>query len=485
MVQRIDKELLLKRSEHNDKELSTLKEIALHQYDIEKIENLDVYCRNLEILLLQNNQISKIENLNKLKCLKYLNLALNNITKIENLEGCESLEKLDFTVNFIEDITCVTSLKNNIHLRELFLVGNPCTKIEGYREYVINALPQLKYLDGQEILKSERIKAKQDIEDIINDMPEIVSSYDNDDDDESDVDITNLTIEERQKRLNTATKYTPKSRLEAARELAALKEAQNPKKEKKKVKKQKPIFTPDGSKVLQRNEGKYPFQFTSTDKLLILEVFISKYLETSFIDVDVHPTWIKINIKGKDLILTLEDEVYCDDNNITCERSKCSGTLMITMVKVNKSKNGEFYLDKGLEEDDEDENPIEDDTKFLGKKYTEGEQPIDIYEEKRRLREEKKLHDKLEKEKKEKEKKEKEEAKLGKRYAKFLDFEPDNTKEKIDIANIYENSKKNRFNRKINTNNYGTNGIQMKEILPTDIEPSEDFVDDPEVPPLC
>jgi len=37
-----------------------LKEIALHQYDIEKIENLDVYCRNLEILLLQNNQISKI-----------------------------------------------------------------------------------------------------------------------------------------------------------------------------------------------------------------------------------------------------------------------------------------------------------------------------------------------------------------------------------------------------------------------------------------
>jgi protein TilB len=144
MVQRIDKELLLKRSEHNDKELSTLKEIALHQYDIEKIENLDVYCRNLEILLLQNNQISKIENLHKLKCLKYLNLALNNITKIENLEGCESLEKLDFTVNFIEDITCVASLKNNIHLRELYLVGNPCTKIEGYREYVINTLPQLK-----------------------------------------------------------------------------------------------------------------------------------------------------------------------------------------------------------------------------------------------------------------------------------------------------------------------------------------------------
>jgi protein TilB len=52
--------------------------------------------------LLQNNIISKIENLNKLKELEYLNLALNNISKIENLEGCESLRKLDLTVNFID-----------------------------------------------------------------------------------------------------------------------------------------------------------------------------------------------------------------------------------------------------------------------------------------------------------------------------------------------------------------------------------------------
>ena len=32
-----------------------------------------------------------MENLNKLKELEYLNLALNNISKIENIEGCESL----------------------------------------------------------------------------------------------------------------------------------------------------------------------------------------------------------------------------------------------------------------------------------------------------------------------------------------------------------------------------------------------------------
>src|SRR5690348_6794307 len=59
-VHAVDKELLRKRAEHNDGELSSLKEVTLHQYDIEKIENLDTYCRHLEILFLQNNQISKI-----------------------------------------------------------------------------------------------------------------------------------------------------------------------------------------------------------------------------------------------------------------------------------------------------------------------------------------------------------------------------------------------------------------------------------------
>jgi protein TilB len=136
--------LLRKRSEHNDGELSTLKEISLHQFDIEKIENLDVYCRNLEILFLQSNQITKIENLHKLKRLEYLQLALNNIKVIENLEGCESLKKLDLTVNFIEDLICVENLKQNDLLEQLYLVGNPVTEIQGYRSFVIHTLPQLK-----------------------------------------------------------------------------------------------------------------------------------------------------------------------------------------------------------------------------------------------------------------------------------------------------------------------------------------------------
>ncbi|UYV72324.1 LRRC6 [Cordylochernes scorpioides] len=99
-----------------------------------------------------------------MKKLEYLNLALNNITKIENLEGCESLNKLDLTVNFVDDLLSVESLTGNYNLRELFLTGNPCTEYEGYRDFVIATLPQLESLDGQTISRTERILATQVLE---------------------------------------------------------------------------------------------------------------------------------------------------------------------------------------------------------------------------------------------------------------------------------------------------------------------------------
>lgn len=98
---RITENLLRKRAEHNEGKLFDIEEISLHQLEIEKIELLDVYARHLKILLLQNNQIPKIEGLKKLKELEYLNLALNNLEKIEGLDRCESLKKLDLTCNFI------------------------------------------------------------------------------------------------------------------------------------------------------------------------------------------------------------------------------------------------------------------------------------------------------------------------------------------------------------------------------------------------
>lgn len=83
----------------------------------------------LRLLCCVNDFFSALysENLNKLKELQYLNLALNNIEKIENLERCESLDKLDFTLNFIGELTSITNLMDNYNLRMLYMTGNPCT----------------------------------------------------------------------------------------------------------------------------------------------------------------------------------------------------------------------------------------------------------------------------------------------------------------------------------------------------------------------
>ncbi len=64
---RITEFLIRRRAEHNEGMVSTLEEVALHQQNIGRIEALGQLCPKLKILYLQNNLISKIENLHKLK----------------------------------------------------------------------------------------------------------------------------------------------------------------------------------------------------------------------------------------------------------------------------------------------------------------------------------------------------------------------------------------------------------------------------------
>lgn len=154
---RLTKELIKKKSEHNDGITADLEEISLHQLEIEKIEVIGQLCKKLKILYLQNNIISKIENLTPLKDLEYLNLALNNIEKIEGLKyfffifisTCEFLNKLDLTVNFIDLDTLeesINNLKSNSHLKELYLMGNPCLEWKNCKNYIIASLPSVLLL---------------------------------------------------------------------------------------------------------------------------------------------------------------------------------------------------------------------------------------------------------------------------------------------------------------------------------------------------
>uniref|UniRef100_A0A8C4T084 Leucine-rich repeat-containing protein 6 n=1 Tax=Erpetoichthys calabaricus TaxID=27687 RepID=A0A8C4T084_ERPCA len=369
----VTEDLIRKRAEHNNCEIFSLEEISLHQQEIEKIEYIDKWCKELKILYLQNNLIAKIENVGRLKKLEYLNLALNNIERIENLEGCESLQKLDFTVNFIGELSSVESLQNNIHLQELYLVGNPCTDFKGYREFVVATLHQLKFLDGKKIERSERIKATQDLPTIrqwireqeemhlkrrVQEKHEAERNLENKNRSKSKTQsekqggVATVTVtsdiqteeehisdadeEESDKEFwEKPTQFTPESRIETHRHMEEKRKAKEAQSEATKKKKPpRTLITADG-RALNVNEPKVDFSLTEDDdqNQIILDLAIYRFLDTSLIDVDIQPSYVRIKVKGKVFQLVLPTEVKPDSS--CAKRSQTTGHLVITMPKVS------------------------------------------------------------------------------------------------------------------------------------------------------
>ncbi|XP_029380199.1 dynein axonemal assembly factor 11 [Echeneis naucrates] len=374
----VTEDMVRRRAEHNEGEISSLEEVSLHQQDIQRIQHLDRWCRDLKILYLQNNLIPRIENVGRLKKLEYLNLALNNIEVIENLEGCESLQKLDLTVNFIGHLSSVESLTHNIHLREMFLVGNPCTEFEGYRQYVVASLPQLQWLDGTEISRSERIRASQGLDRVRMRVQEQEREYlrrrakeredagnkerragleghgstvpGSEDNQEVEEDTKSrppsAEIDEEQKEWefwHTPCSFTPESRLEAHRHLEEERKAKEREGEKKKPKAPRTLITADG-RVLNVNQPRLDFSLTEDDdnNSIVLDLAVYRHMDTSLMDVDVQPTYARVTVKGKIFQVVLPAEVKPDSS--TAQRSQTTGHLVLSMpraeseIKATKTK---------------------------------------------------------------------------------------------------------------------------------------------------
>ncbi|XP_017730658.1 PREDICTED: protein tilB homolog isoform X1 [Rhinopithecus bieti] len=353
----ITEDLIRRNAEHNDCVIFSLEELSLHQQEIERLEHIDKWCRDLKILYLQNNLIGKIENVSKLKKLEYLNLALNNIEKIENLEGCEELAKLDLTVNFIGELSSIKTLKHNIHLKELFLMGNPCASFDHYREFVVATLPQLKWLDGKEIEPSERIKALQEYSVI---EPQIREQ-------EKDHCLKRAKLKEEAQRKHQEEAKNEDKRSNAGfggrwdtdinatlSSLESKDHLQAPDTEEHNTKKldnseddlefwNKPcLFTPESRLETLRhmeNNGKsgklrIDFSLKDSEKQIILDLAVYRYMDTSLINVDVQPTYVRVMIKGKPFQLVLPAEVKPDSSS--AKRSQTTGHLVICMPKVGE-----------------------------------------------------------------------------------------------------------------------------------------------------
>nr|XP_046265240.1 leucine-rich repeat and coiled-coil domain-containing protein 1 [Scatophagus argus] len=157
---------------------ATVTSLILHCNHIPRIEGL-TSAWHLQHLDLSSNCISKIEGLSSLTNLKTLNLSCNLITKVEGLNGLVNLTRLNLSYNQINSITGFLYLHGLQHkLKHISLQGNkldsidhllqcllglqdlrevtlsqdgrdnPLCRLPGYREIVIQSLPQISVLDG-------------------------------------------------------------------------------------------------------------------------------------------------------------------------------------------------------------------------------------------------------------------------------------------------------------------------------------------------
>ena len=328
---RITLDLLRRRSEHNEGMVSSLEEVTLHQFEIEKIENLDVYCRHLKILYLQNNIIGRMEGLNKLKELNYLNLALNNISRIEGIDRCESLRKLDLTLNFVdlEDLeVSMLHLRQVESIRLLYLTGNPCSDwTTGYRKFVVAMVPQLEELDGTGITATERLQAGQELGEVTEELRRLA--------------VENVRKKEGMTEEEKKAMYSKEYRVEMAREIERTREETEQKRlgdPEAKPKEITPVLNHKGE-IRQCNEGKYEFNlFEKHEKgkqLIVLEVFVPRFLDTSMLDVDINPDYVRVVIKKKVFQMKLMCEVRVEDSRVL--RSTTTGALQLIMPKVKNS----------------------------------------------------------------------------------------------------------------------------------------------------
>ncbi|XP_053691934.1 protein tilB [Sabethes cyaneus] len=341
---RITEQLIRKRSEHNELVIGTLEELSLHQEDIECIEHIDRWCRDLKILLLQSNLISKIENLQMLKKLEYLNLALNNIERIENLQGLESLQKLDLTLNFIGELTSVESLQRNYNLKELYLTGNPCTDYDDYRNYVICALPLLETLDGQDITITERLNAAKSFEENRSRIFQFQNDYQIERGRqkvrvsqlirEQEESVKHLDDEQRTAQFwQQKSEHCPEIRNLMAKYAKRAREKAESSVKNSTVKTRKTILFAECGRPYNLNEPKLKFLFHDEGDQYKLDLHVFKYLDTSYIEVDVQPNYVRVTVKGKIFQLALKDEVLTDQS--ACQRSGTTGHLSIALPKLN------------------------------------------------------------------------------------------------------------------------------------------------------
>ena len=150
------------------KSLTTLK---LDNNIISTIENLD-HLVNLTWLDLSFNNISKISGLEALTKLTDLTLFNNSISTFSGLEGLTNLNVLSIGNNNIGDVKEIRGLRQYSNLNVLNMDGNPVCDDTEYKMTVLAFLPSIRFFDYVLIEEKERISAKEQYQDDLQELDE-------------------------------------------------------------------------------------------------------------------------------------------------------------------------------------------------------------------------------------------------------------------------------------------------------------------------
>jgi protein TilB len=87
-------------------------------------------------------------------------------------------------------------------------------------------------------------------------------------------------------------------------------------------------------KVRQKNEGNWEFSIDDEDGdgNVVLRLSLPRFLDSSLLDVDIHPNHVTVVVKGKVFRIKWTDEVKSD--SAKAQRSSTTGELVITAPKV-------------------------------------------------------------------------------------------------------------------------------------------------------
>ena len=197
-------------------------------------------------------------------------------------------------------------------------------------------MPQIKRLDGEDIDKSQRLDAKQRLAENEAALEKLAEANRAKKEFEAKEGKHNPDAWSRENRWDhyVEQQEEKRKRSEERKKNSMFKDYNEMVEEQEKNKGPASVLNAQGN-VRQCNQGRYQYSFKDSDDKtqIIFECEVPKFMDTSSLNVDVQPTYVRVVVKDKVTQLHWPDEVLTDGAKV--QRSQTTGWLMITCNKAN------------------------------------------------------------------------------------------------------------------------------------------------------